>query len=139
MLENAATKPSQNGCGGGDIFTGNVAPILNEIRHALQRLLDDGEATTIDLRGIPMGPGEEAHLETLLGTGEVTANINAMGLSTVNETSLAGVWLVVHYNDNDEILGKFIEITRFPTILESQAEDMRSALEQLPAILAEYS
>ena len=139
MLENAATDNNQKTCGGGDVFTGNVVPILNEIRHALQRLLDDGEATTIDLRGIPMGPGEEAHIEALLGTGEVAATIDAMGRSTVNETSLAGVWLVVHYNENDDILGKFIEITRYPTILESQTEDMRSALERLPGILADYS
>ena len=137
MLENAAT--TQDGCGGGGIFTGNVAPILNEIRHALQRLLDEEETTIIDLRGIPMGPGEEEHIESLLGTGEVTATIDAMGLSTVNETSLAGVWLVVHRNESGDILGKFIEITRYPTILESQTEDMRSALERLPGILAEYS
>jgi hydrogenase-1 operon protein HyaF len=137
MLEHMAT--DRNACGEGDIFTGNVAPILNEIRHALQRLLDEDQTTTIDLRGIPMGPGEEQHLESLLGTGEVTATIDAMGLSTVIETSLAGVWLVVHRNDNDDILGKFIEITRNPTILESQTEDMHSALERLPGILADYS
>lgn len=137
MLENMAT--DHNACGEGHIFTGNVAPILNEIRHALQRLLDEEETTVIDLRGIPMGPGEEKHLESLLGTGEVTATIDAMGLSTVSETTLAGVWLVVHRNDNDDILGKFIEITRYPKILESQTEDIRSAVERLPGILADYS
>ncbi len=31
--------------------TGNVVLILNEIRHALQRLIDTGEPTTIDLSG----------------------------------------------------------------------------------------
>jgi len=138
MLDNAATTDKQDACGG-EVFTGNVLPILNEIRHALQRLLEKDETTTIDLRGIPMGPGEEEHLESLLGTGEVTATLDAMGRSTVNETSLAGVWLVVHHNDNDDILGKFIEITRYPTILESQTEDMRGALERLPGILADYS
>ena len=137
MLENMAT--DDNACAEGNIFTGNVAPILNEIRHALQRLLDEEETTTIDLRGIPMGPGEEKHLESLLGTGEVTATIDAMGLSTVSETKLAGVWLVVHRNDNNDILGKFIEITRYPKILESQTEDIRSAVERLPGILADYS
>ena len=84
-----------------------------------------------------MGPGEEQHLESLLGTGEVTATINAMGPSTVNESLFAGVWLVTHRNTDDEILGKFIEITRIPSILESQTEDIRGALKALPDLLAE--
>lgn len=137
MLDNAAPN-SNTGCGE-EIFTGNVVPILNEIRHALQRLIDDGESTIIDLRAIPMGPGEEQHIETILGVGEVRVTIDAMGPSTINETLLAGVWLVTHYNADDEILGKFIEITRYPSILESQTEDMRGALERLPGILAENS
>lgn len=118
-----------------EIITGNVTPILNEIRHALKKLLEDGESTTIDLRALPMGPGEEQKLESLLGIGEVTANIDAMGPSTVNETLFAGVWLITHRNTENEILGKFIEITRFPSILESQTEDMRSALTALPDLL----
>jgi len=120
-----------------ELITGNVTPIINEIRHALKKLLDEGEATIIDLRAMPMGPGEEQQLESLLGIGEVTAKIDAMGPSTVNETLFAGVWLVTHRNTEDAILGKFIEITRYPSILESQTEDMRSALKALPDLLAE--
>jgi hydrogenase-1 operon protein HyaF len=120
-----------------ELITGNVTPILNEIRHALEKLLDEGESTIIDLRALPLGPGEEQQLESQLGIGEVTANIDAMGLSTVNETLFAGVWLVTHRNTEDAIMGKFIEITRYPSILESQTEDMRSALEALPDLLAE--
>ena len=122
-----------------ELITGNVAPILNEIRHALKKLLEKGESTIIDLRALPLGPGEEQQLESLLGFGEVTANIDAMGPSTVNETLFAGVWLVTHRNTEDAILGKFIEITRYPSILESQTEDMRSALKALPELLTEIS
>jgi HupH hydrogenase expression protein, C-terminal conserved region len=120
-----------------ELITGNVTPILNEIRHALEKLLGEGEATIIDLRALPLGPGEEQQLESLLGIGEVTAKIDAMGASTVNETLFAGVWLVTHRNTEDAILGKFIEITRYPSILESQTEDMRSALKALPDLLTE--
>ena len=67
-------------------FTGNVTPILNEIKHALNSLIETGESTTIDLRAMPMAPGEMQQIESLLGTGEVTATINAMGSSTVNES-----------------------------------------------------
>ncbi|MCK5361195.1 MAG: hypothetical protein KAJ95_11240 [Gammaproteobacteria bacterium] len=123
--------------GSDELITGNVTPILNEVRHALNKLLEQGEATVIDIRALPLGPGEEQKLESLLGIGEVTATIEAMGTSTVNETLFAGVWLVTHRNTEDEILGKFIEITRYPSILESQTEDMRSALTALPELLPE--
>ena len=122
-----------------ELITGNVAPIINEVRHALNKLLEEGEATVIDIRALPLGPGEEQQLESLLGIGEVTATIEAMGTSTVNETLFAGVWLVTHRNTEDAILGKFIEITRYPSILESQTEDMRSALKALPGLLTENS
>ena len=122
-----------------ELITGNVAPIINEVRHALNKLLEEGEATVIDIRALPLGPGEEQQLESLLGIGEVTATIEAMGTSTINETLFAGVWLVTHRNTEDEILGKFIEITRYPLLLESQTEDMRSALKALPGLLTENS
>ncbi len=130
---------SSNCAADDEIITGNVGPILNEVRHALSKLLEDGDSTIIDLRAMPMGPGEEQQLESLLGIGEVTANIDAMGLSTINETTFAGVWLVTHRNTENEILGKFIEITRYPSILESQTVDMQSALKALPDLLTENS
>ena len=43
-------------------LTYNVQPLLHEIRHALARLLDDGGHTVIDLRSLPLAPGEEEQL-----------------------------------------------------------------------------
>ena len=112
-------------------LTQNVVPILHEIRHALRKLLDNGEATIIDLRAMPFAPGEEDELESRLGTGEVLVKIDALGPSVIQETSYAGVWLVVHYNSEEEVLGKFIEITRIPSLIESQTEDIESGIQAL--------
>lgn len=112
-------------------LTQNVVPIMHEIRHAMRKLLDKGEATIIDLRAMPFAPGEEDELETRLGTGEVTVRIEALGPSVIKETSYAGVWLVVHYNTEEEIMGKFIEITHVPSIIESQTEDIKSGIQTL--------
>jgi len=49
--------------------TGNVVPLLHEIRHALERLADTGECTAIDLRSLPLAPGEGDVLESMLGEG----------------------------------------------------------------------
>ena len=112
-------------------YTGNDILILHEIRHALERLLTSDEPTTIDLRALPMAPGEEAKIEAMLGTGEINVTLNALGVSSIIETAIAGVWLITHYNMEDEILGKFIEIARVPSLVSSPIEEIKSGLEQL--------
>lgn len=124
-------------CAHNDFRTGNDIPILHEIRHALQRLLDNGETTTIDLRALPMAPGEEAAIEAALGVGELSIKLDALGPSTITETQFSGVWLVTHFNTEEEILGKFIEITRIPELMIAQTEDMEHGLEQLKSKLSQ--
>lgn len=113
------------------INTGNDILILHEIRHALKNLLDTGQPTTIDLRAIPMAPGEEDRIEASLGKGEISVTLDALGPSTIQETEIAGVWLITHFNVEEEILGKFIEITNIPSLIESPIEDMKIGLELL--------
>jgi hydrogenase-1 operon protein HyaF len=111
----------------GDDLTRNVEPLLHEIGHALQELAESGRTGIIDLRSIPLAPGEEDRIVATLGEGEVQARIDALGPSEITETRYAGVWLVTHYNDEQEIIGRFIEITAMPEILRSQDEDIRQA------------
>ena len=63
--------------------TGNVRPLLHEIRHALKRLANGEDGTVIDLRRLPLAPGEEERLDTLLGKGEVHAQVDALGMARV--------------------------------------------------------
>ena len=120
----------------GEDLTHNVQPLLHEIRHALVKLLDDGGHTVIDLRSLPLAPGEEQKLLDKLGRGEVTAHLQALGPSEIVETRYPGVWVVVHFNNDNEVIGKFIEICDIPDLLRSQQEDIRQGLEQLQAQLA---
>ncbi len=115
----------------GNELTWNVQPILHEIRHALGKLLETGETHVIDLRSIPLAPGEEQTIIDTLCCGEVHAKLNALGPSEIYETRFAGVWLVTHYNEENSVIGRFIEITHIPEILRSQNEDMTIALTQL--------
>ena len=115
----------------GNELTWNVKPILHEIRHALLDLLDSGNTSIIDLRSIPLAPGEEETIINALGQGEVHARLDALGRSDIVETMYSGVWLVTHYNENEAVVGRFIEITELPAILKSQREDMTDALKEL--------
>ena len=121
----------------GGYQTGNIPPLLHEIRHALRSLLDTGETTTIDLRSLPMAPGEQEQLLDFLGRGEISAQLEALGKSEIIETGFPGIWLITHCNANREIIGRFIEVTRMPAILETQSGDMEDALTSLQAKLEE--
>ena len=134
------TPGASPGCGSDtpcNVPTGNVAPLLHEVRHALERWLDAGEEYAIDLRGIPMAPGEEDQLLGTLGEGEVRADLSLTGKTEVVETRFPAVWLVTHYNADDTIIGRFIEVCEMPAILTSQAEDARAGLEFLENLLSE--
>lgn len=109
----------------------NATPILHEVLHALQKLVGEGESTTIDLRAIPFGPGDEAELLTQLGTGEINVEMHSLGRSLIRETAYSGVWLVDHRNADDQRIALQIEITPVPTILSAQTEDMHDAIARL--------
>jgi hydrogenase-1 operon protein HyaF len=117
--------------------THNVLPLLHEIRHALRRLLQSGEQTSIDLRALPFSPEEEDQIFASLGCGEVQATLDALGRSSVRETAYAGIWVVEHFNAEEDLMGRYIEITRMPAILFSQEEDIRDGLIELESRLAD--
>ena len=115
----------------GDALTHNVKPLLHEIKHALDNLIETGKTTIIDLHSLPLAPGEEEKILNTLGQGEVQAQLNALGLSDVSETQYAGVWIITHYNDEQQIISRFIEVTTMPEILCSQTEDIMDAYSRL--------
>jgi len=115
----------------GDELTHNVKPLLHEIKHALDTLIETGKSTMIDLRSIPLAPGEEEKILNTLGQGEVQAQLNALGLSQIIETQYPGVWIVTHYNDEQHVTSRFIEVTTMPEILCSQTEDIMEAYSRI--------
>lgn len=118
-----------------EAYHGNVRPILNEVAHALDRLLDTAEATVIDLASLPFAPGELARLEELLGDGELAADLDALGSSRIRETAYPGVWWLEHRNTEGDIAGRYIEITYTPEILKSQAADILAGRARLAETL----
>jgi len=117
--------------------SGNLEPLLHQIRHALDNLLNHGQENCIDLRSLPLAPGEQQALLDILGQGEVSASLDSQGRSLIRETRFPGVWLCIHNNQADETMAKLIEITRIPYILKAQTEDMRDGLLRLERELEE--
>ena len=119
--------------------SGNVEPVLHEIRHALTRWLEEGTSTCIDLKGIPLAPGEEERIVAALGAGEVRAELAVLGRSELIETACPGVWIVTHFDEGGAQQARFIEITAVPQILRSQETDIAAGLARLTARLASPS
>ena len=114
-----------------EVATGNVEPLLHEIRHALKRLAGGEDGTTIDLKSLPLAPGEEERIEATLGTGEVRAEVDALGPTLIQETSYPGVWLITHKNADNAVVARFIEVTYIPELLRSQPEDIDAGIDRL--------
>ena len=116
-----------------DAGSGNLPLLLNEIRHALEQLLASGAVHTIDLRTIPLGPGEEERLLETLGVGELSASFDALGRSELQECSYPGVWRITHWNTAGEVTGRFIEVSYAPALLAADPDEIRAGLERLGA------
>ncbi|HWS03877.1 MAG TPA: hydrogenase expression/formation C-terminal domain-containing protein [Gammaproteobacteria bacterium] len=105
--------------------------LFAELENALQGLLDSGREHSIDLRSLPLAPGELESLKEALGRGEVTVEVNALGKSDVQETAYRGIWWVTHHNAVDEVMAEFIEVSFCPDIIRAQRDDVRESLEAL--------
>ena len=110
---------------------GNIRSLLVEIATLLDKLAVSGETGMIDLNSLPLAPGEYEQLRQMLGQGEVTAHIEAIGPSEIIETRYPGVWWVTHYNVEGDIVADTLEITTIPEIIKSQADDINTGLELL--------
>jgi len=114
-----------------DLATGNVRALLHEIAGLLETWLSDGEASSIDLRSLPLTRGDYDELSVALGTGAVSANVEAIGVSEVRETRYPGVWRVTHHNEAGEVVADLIEVCEVPAILLAPEEDAGNGLIRL--------
>ena len=120
---------------GGLTLSGNADPVLHEIQSLLNDLVTAGKSASVDLRSLPLLPGDYEKLKEVLGQGEVSATIDAMGPTQVRETAVHGVWWVTHYNSDETIIAEFIEVTTMPEILRTHPADARAGLDLLQSRL----
>ena len=112
-----------------------VLALLGELQDMLSALAERGEENRIDIRSLPMGPQDYEFLKQFLGNGEVSATVNALGLSEIKETRFSGIWWSVHYNSHDEIMAELIEVTKLPDIIKTQTPDLNDSTESLRSYL----
>lgn len=105
--------------------------VLDDIKLALQHLLETGEETIIDLTNHPCDEKCEQALKNILGKGDVTASLNIFGEDSIIETGIHGVWWVYHINDRGDILTRALYITYVPSLLPAQRDDVEYGINVL--------
>ena len=108
-----------------------ISALLQELQERLTTLAKCGEEHRIDIRSLPMLPVDHDFLIQFLGRGEVSAKVNSLGLSEINETRFSGIWLITHYNHHAEIIAEMIEVTLLPDILKTQTQDLHDGVDTL--------
>ncbi len=121
------------------MLSGNARVLLGEIAACLQKLLERGENTTIDLLAMPLNATDLEWLRQRLGRGEVLITLEADGESTLQETNCPGVWWVQHHNPAGGVMSAFIEITPVPALARAHQDDMQIGLERLTRLIDDLS
>ena len=109
---------------------GNAVPILHEIEVAAERSRDHRENPPASICAACPAPRRlrESSSE-VLGQGEVSATIDALGPTQVRETAIHGVWWVTHYNGDGTVIAEFIEVTICPRYCRTHPADARVGLD----------
>ena len=110
---------------------GLVDALLMEVAGMLGRLIERGETATVDLRGLPLSPACIADLESRLGHGEISVQLDAAGRSDIHETGFSGVWWTRHADEAGRPIALLIEVTIVPDILRADPADMADSLQRL--------
>jgi hydrogenase-1 operon protein HyaF len=130
-------KPSGADATGEDLMnSAMVRAVLRELMAKLTSLAADGLSDRIDLRRLPLPPGALDALRTWLGNGEVEATVTALGVTTIRETAVSGVWWVHHAKSAGEIFSEHLEISRSPELLSAQPDDVTQAADSLRSRLS---
>lgn len=112
-------------------ITGMARSILAEVARMLEALAKDGTTSSIDLRSLPLTDADRQQLEELLGRGEVSAELEVAGRSSIWETAYAGAWWVRHRGAGDKISSEEIMVCPIPEILITHAADIESAANRI--------
>ena len=121
------------------LVTGMALSIMAEVARMLEALADKGESGSIDLRSLPLTDADRDQLEELMGRGEVKAELEVSGDSTVWETSYPGAWWIRHHGAGGKVSSEEISICPVPAILSAHPADIEAAANRIKNAIAELN
>ena len=121
------------------LVTGMALSIMAEVARMLEALADKGESGSIDLRSLPLTDADRDQLKELMGRGEVKAELEISGDSTVWETSYPGAWWIRHHGAGGKVSSEEISICPVPAILSAHPADIEAAANRIKNAIAELN
>ena len=115
----------------------NAQALLHEIIVMLKGLLEKDEPGHVDLRSLPLTHQDYGMLRETLGEGPVTAEVENLGVTHIQQTGVAGVWWITHYNEEEDVIGEFLEVAFCPEGLIADVEAVEEGVDALQARLVE--
>jgi hypothetical protein len=85
----------------------------------------------------PLTNDDSSFLDEVLGRGPITINYDGLERTFWQESKIAGVWWSEYRNANNRVTLRMIEITEFPALAKSQADDIDDGINRLDQVLAE--
>ena len=123
--------------------------VLEQVLRALRRWRRDSPIQVIDLD--PLDAGNLDFVNQALGEGEVSVAFDGPSPIRAQESVLAGVWRVRHFNGHDRVIRDAIEIGEVPDMvrsatfsdadleLDSTCDRSDPAIQNAPALLVELA
>ncbi|HEY0634478.1 MAG TPA: hydrogenase expression/formation C-terminal domain-containing protein [Gammaproteobacteria bacterium] len=115
----------------------NAQTLLHEIAALLRGLLERDEPAHIDLRALPLSRQDYAMLRQTVGEGEIRAEVYNLGMTHIQQTGASGVWWITHYNEEQDVIGEFLEIAFCPEALIADVTAVEEGMDALQARLVE--
>lgn len=112
-------------------FSGMAQALLEEICDQLETVCREGGRHVVELTNLPITPQDLSLFAEFLGTGEVTASIEASGKTEVRETGYSGVWWIRYLGSEGNVITEQLEIASIPLIVTAHPDDMRSGAARL--------
>jgi len=115
----------------------NGLALLHELVVLIKELLEKDEPGSIDLRTLPLTHADYSLLRETLGEGPISAEVTNQGVTRIQQTGVAGLWWITNYNEEEDVIGEFIEIAFCPEGLIVDLESVEEGVDALRARLVE--
>ena len=96
---------------------------LRWLKAALTEPWDATQPVLADLSGLDADSREVIH--QVLGEGEVSISVAGEANVRVQESVLAGVWRILHLDDEDRVIADLLEVASYPYVLAVAFEQSR--------------
>lgn len=114
----------------------NAPALLAELADQRQHWRAGQPPHVINLTLLPLGPGDIAWLDHVLGTGRVLILSRGYGNCRITNTGWPNTWRLVYYNSQDVVILNTVEVTALPEVACAASEDLADSLERFTDVMA---